>query len=195
MGHPVCPWWHAYFFDNRLRRILHKPEKIVGPFVAPGMTVMDIGCGMGFFSIGLAKLVGRHGCVISIDVQEKMLRILEKRAKRAGVSDRIRTHLCRPARLGIHHTVDFAVAFWMVHEVPDARAFFSEIHSYLKPCGKLLIAEPKFHVSSTRFQETLTSAVSSGFKFVDTPHIRASWSAVLRCEPCKEIESGPRLAV
>jgi 2-polyprenyl-3-methyl-5-hydroxy-6-metoxy-1,4-benzoquinol methylase len=52
MSH-VCPWWGGYFIDNPLRRLLHNPEKIVGPYVQPGMTVMDVGCGMGIFSIAI----------------------------------------------------------------------------------------------------------------------------------------------
>ena len=54
----ACPWWGGYFIDNRLRRLFHKAEKIVGPYLGPGMTVMDVGCGMGFFSIAMAEMVG-----------------------------------------------------------------------------------------------------------------------------------------
>ena len=92
MGDNICPWWLAYAFDNPFRRFLHSPEKILGPYVAEGMTVLDVGCGMGFFSIGLAKLVGNKGCVIAVDVQQKMLNALEKRAEKAGVLNRIRIH-------------------------------------------------------------------------------------------------------
>ena len=83
----VCPWWLGYFIDNPLRRLIHNPEKIVGPYVKPGMTVMDVGCGMGLFSIGMARMVGDGGLVIAVDLQQKMLDGLQKRAKRAG---------CRP---------------------------------------------------------------------------------------------------
>jgi 2-polyprenyl-3-methyl-5-hydroxy-6-metoxy-1,4-benzoquinol methylase len=40
----------------------------------------------------------------------------------------------------------------MVHEVPDSEAFLREIASLLKPRGKLLIVEPKFHVSASSFK-------------------------------------------
>ncbi len=56
MSPHVCPWWGGYFIDNRFRRILHKPEKILDPYVRRGMTVLDFGCGMGFFSIAMARL-------------------------------------------------------------------------------------------------------------------------------------------
>ena len=93
MAH-ICPWWGGYFIDNWFRRLLHNPEKIVGPYVKPGMTVMDVGCGMGMFSIAMAKMVGAEGRVIAVDLQQKMLDVLRKRAEKAGVADRIQLHKC-----------------------------------------------------------------------------------------------------
>ena len=175
----ICPCWIAYTFDNPLRLLFHSSEKILGPYVADGMKVLDVGCGMGFFSIGIAKLVGDKGCVIATDVQQKMLNILEKRAEKTGVSDRIRIHRCELNKLGVETTVDFILAFWMVHEVPDTNIFFRQIRSCLKPNGKILIAEPMFHVSSKRFQEILASAQESGLSYCETPCLRFSRSAVL----------------
>ncbi len=71
--HHICPWWYAYTFDNPLRHLFHKPERMLAGYVKPGMTVMDIGCGMGFFSIGMARMVGEEGAVISVDLQQQML--------------------------------------------------------------------------------------------------------------------------
>ncbi len=179
MGGHICPWWLAYTFDNPFRRFFHSPERMLAGYVANRMTVLDAGCGMGFFSIGLAKLVGDEGHVIAADVQQKMLNILLRRAEGAGVSDRIHIHKCEPNRLGVESAVDFILAFWMVHEVPDTRVFFRQARSCLKQEGKILIAEPKFHVSSTRFQEILDSARESGLNRAETPSIRFSRSAVL----------------
>ena len=124
MNDHICPWWLTYFFDNPLRHLFHKPERIFRAFVTEGMTVLDIGCGMGFFSIGLANLVGRKGYVIAADIQQKSLDALKGRAEKAGVSDRIRIHRCEPNEIGVGLPVDFILAFWMVHEVPDKDMFF-----------------------------------------------------------------------
>ena len=177
-GH-ICPWWFSYTFDNPLRRFFHNPEKILGPYVAEGMTVLDVGCGMGFFSIGLAKLVGNKGFVIAVDVQQKMLNALEKRAEKAGVLHRIRIHRCESNKLGVEGPVDFILAFWMLHEVPDLNLFLHQARSCLKPNGKMLISEPKFHVSSKRFREILVSAEKSGLKQGEALCLRFSRSAVL----------------
>jgi ubiquinone/menaquinone biosynthesis C-methylase UbiE len=178
MGGHICPWWFAYTFDNRLRYLFHRPEKILAPYVARGMTVLDVGCGMGFFSISLARLVGDTGCVIAADVQAKMLAAMQKRAEKAGVADIIRPHKCEPNILGINTPVDFILAFWMVHEVPDPQRFFQQMGQCLKPHGKLLIAEPRFHVSSNRFQQIVALAKTSGLSFYETPTIGLSRSAV-----------------
>ena len=76
----------GYFIDNRFRRLLHQPEKILAAYLQPGMTAMDFGCGMGFFSIPMAKLVEASGTVIAVDLQSQMLRTLRKRAEKAGVA-------------------------------------------------------------------------------------------------------------
>lgn len=183
MGSHICPWWLAYTFDNPFRQLFHDPGKMLGPYVTTGMTALDVGCGMGFFSLGLAQLVGDEGSVIAADVQPEMLNIVKKRAEKAGYAERIRLHRSEPDKLGVETTVDFILAFWMVHEVPDTNTFFPQIRSCLKPGGRIFIAEPRFHVSSKRFKEILASAQESGLTLRETPGVRFSRSAVLQNGP------------
>jgi ubiquinone/menaquinone biosynthesis C-methylase UbiE len=174
----ICPWWFAYTFDNRLRYLFHQPEKILAQYVAKGMTVLDVGCGMGFFSIGLARLVGDTGRVIAADVQPQMLAALQKRSEKAGVASIIRPHKSDPNNLAINTPVDFILAFWMVHEVPKPDVFFQQMSDCLKPDGKMLIAEPRIHVSSRNFREIVALAEASGLKYCEAPKIKLSRSAV-----------------
>ena len=175
----VCPWWLAYTFDNPVRKLFHQPSKILGSYIEKGMKVVDVGCGMGFFSIGMAKMVGDEGKVIAIDVQQKMLEITQKRATRAGLAERIFPHRCQPDELGLKEKVDFILAFWMVHEVRNKKSFFSELHTNLAAGGKILIAEPKMHVSTEAFQKTLETARSTGLGLCGQPAIRFSLTALL----------------
>ncbi len=175
----VCPWWLAYSFDNPLRRFLHDPQALLGPFVKEGMTVADIGCGLGYFSIAMAKMVGDKGAVIAVDLQQGMLDRMRKRAEKAGVASRIRSVLAAKDDIGIKGPVDFALAFWMVHEVPDIPRFLTRVSSILKETGEFLIAEPKMHVPYRKFQETLEFARAAGFQINDAPKVRISRAVIL----------------
>ena len=174
----VCPWWLAYTFDNPLRRIFHKPEEIFIPYLKEGMTAIDLGCGMGYFSIGMAKLIGETGKVISVDLQQQMLDTLIQRARKAGVANRITTLLCDEKNIGINQEVDFALSFWMTHETPDAMNFLKQVHAILKKSGKLLLAEPKLHVTATEFKKTVSLAQKLGFKRMVSPIISLSHTAL-----------------
>jgi ubiquinone/menaquinone biosynthesis C-methylase UbiE len=179
MAH-LCPWWGGYFIDNCLRRWFHDPVKIVGPYIQPGMTVMDVGCGMGLFSLAMAKMVGDGGRVIAVDLQQQMLDVLRKRAEKAGVAGSIRFHKCEQNRLGIEDPVDFALAMMMVHEVPDQQRLLSEIHDCLKPEGKLLVAEPKIHVPGKAFEKTMVIAADLGFQIIEKPGVSGCRAVVLK---------------
>ena len=175
----ICSWKHAFALDNPIRRIIHNPQKILGEYIEPGQTVLDLGCGPGTFSIAMAKMVGESGKVIAVDVQEEMLQIVRKKAARQGLESRIATHKSGPDRIGLSEKVDFALAFYMVHEVPNAEAFLKEVASVLKPKGKLLIVEPKFHVSAAAFERTIDIAQQAGLRSISEPKIRFSRSKLL----------------
>ena len=117
----VCPWWLCFTFDNPFRKLFHNPEIILAPYLRPGHRVIDIGSGMGYFTIPIAKLVGTSGHVTAIDIQTEILSVLISRSRKNRVSDRIKTHLASPESIGNHEKADFILAFWMVHEVPDKR--------------------------------------------------------------------------
>ena len=174
----VCPWWCCFTFDNFLRKLFHNPEKILRPYVAEGNTVLDIGPGMGYFSIPLAKMVGGQGKVITADIQPEMLKALQKRAKRSGVEQQIITHLSRTDSLGLNMQFDFILAFWMVHEVPNQLGFFKEIKSLLKPSGKFLLSEPILHVNQAMYERTVETAESAGLVLMEKPKISLSRSAL-----------------
>jgi ubiquinone/menaquinone biosynthesis C-methylase UbiE len=170
----VCPWWFAYTFDNPLRRWLHNPRKILGPYVFEGDTAVDIGCGMGPFTVELARLVGPEGRVIAVDLQDKMLQRVKTRVAKAGVSERVELHRCEPNSLGVTEKADFILAFWMAHEVPDTRSFFGQIAGLSKEGGRFLLAEPKGHVGHDDFEYEVEAAQAAGLSIQETPKIAFS---------------------
>lgn len=170
----TCPWWLIVTFDNPLRRVIHNPQKILGDYINPGDTVIDIGCGMGYFTLGLAELVGASGKVIAADLQAQMLNGLRRRAEKAKLLERIQLYQSKPDQIGMREQVDFVLAFWMVHEVQDQAPFLDEIYTHLKPGGKMLIVEPKLHVSEKVFAQTVLQAKKIGFQMMSQPKVRAS---------------------
>lgn len=175
----LCTWWLAYFFDNRLRRLFQKPEVILAPYVKEGMTVLDTGCGMGFCSIGMAKMVGNDGRVISVDLQQQMLDVLCRRATKAGVADRIQPQLADKDNINVSDKVDFALAMWMAHEVPDQERFLGQIKACMNDGARLMIVEPRGHVKEVDIDKTFEKAESLGFKLVERPKVGLSHAGVL----------------
>lgn len=143
------------------------------------MTIMDFGCGMGLFSIAMAKLVGDNGRVIAVDLQQQMLDVLEKRAKKAGIADRIATHRCEETSIGLSEPIDLALASYSAHEVPDLRRLLTEIHGLLRPTGRFLVIEPVGHVTAKDFEAMLSLAEEIGFRVEERPQVRLSRAAVL----------------
>jgi SAM-dependent methyltransferase len=182
MAHRVCPWWMGYLLACPLRRWVHDPAAIVGPFVSEGMVVLEPGPGMGFFTLELARRVGPKGRVIAVDVQPKMIEGLVRRAKKAGLAGRIDARQPRGEHLGIEDylgKVDFALAFAMIHEVPRPEVLFADIRNALKAGGQLLFAEPAGHVRAEAFERSLELASNAGLVLRSRPVIRRSHAAVL----------------
>ena len=182
MPERICPPWIGHLLAHPIRKLFQNPVAIVGPYVKPGMTVIEPGPGMGFFTIELARRVGPTGRVVTVDVQEKMLEGLRRRARRAGVAERIDTRLVQPGSLGLGDlagTADFGLAFAMVHEYRDFSGFFAQMAAALRPGGELLLVEPSGHVDDAHFDAELSAAATAGLDLVARPKVRASISALL----------------
>jgi len=182
MAHRVCPWWLGYLLVSPLRRLMMDPRKFLVPYIHEGMTVLEPGPGMGFFTLELAHLVGPSGRLIAVDIQPKMLSRLKRRASRAGVLERIDARLATPDSMGLSDlagAADFTLAFAVVHEMPDAAEFFRQVAAASKPGSRLLFAEPAGHVSTWEFEAELDAAAKAGFVLLDRPAVRRSHTALL----------------
>jgi ubiquinone/menaquinone biosynthesis C-methylase UbiE len=166
MGH-VCPPSVVKWLNSPLRNLFQNPKKIMGEYVKPGDTVIDLGCGGGFFAVALAKMVEENGQVIAMDLQMEMLAFTRELASKKGVLDRITFHQCQEKDFGLSDVqVDFALAFYMVHEVPDRNRFFTQVAALLKHDARLLVIEPNQHVSEAQFKQILEDAESVGLQYV-----------------------------
>jgi ubiquinone/menaquinone biosynthesis C-methylase UbiE len=177
----VCPVELANSLDSKIRAWLQNPQKILSPYVGEGMTVLDVGCGPGFFSVELAKLVGGTGKVISADLQEGMLQKLAAKIRGTELEKRITLVKCDQDKINVSEQIDFGLTFYMVHEIPRKEPFFRELKSILKDQGRILMVEPKlFHVSRKDFEVTMNIAKEAGFRIDPGPRLLLSWSAILK---------------
>jgi ubiquinone/menaquinone biosynthesis C-methylase UbiE len=180
MTEPPCPVWLSFTLTNIFRRIAQDPVRILRPFLRDGDTALDIGCGPGFFTVPMARMVGDRGLVVAVDIQKKMLDKTRWKAERAGVAGRIRLQLATADSLGLDVKADFALAFWMAHEVERLEPFFREILDALKPGGRLLLVEPRVHVPERRYGEIVSAAVRAGFEPHETGPVRLSRAILLQ---------------
>lgn len=175
----VCPVEIAGGLDNSIRRFLQNPQKILKPYINPGMTVLDMGCGPGFFTIEIAKLLNGSGKVIAADLQAGMLEKVKQKILGTELEQRIRLHKCQSELIGLAEKVDFVLAFYVVHEVPNKDSLFRELKSILNPDGRIFIVEPNFHVTGKEFKTMLERAKSIGFEIAGSPNSFLNRAVVL----------------
>jgi ubiquinone/menaquinone biosynthesis C-methylase UbiE len=176
----VCPAARANSLDIRFRRWFQSPTKILAPFIREGMTVLDFGCGPGYFTIDLAHLVGKSGWVIAADLQEVMLRKLRVKICETDLEECIKLHRCEEDRIGLSEKVDFVLAFYVIHEIPNQAGLFKELGSILRPSGQVLVAEPPLHVPKSAFVATIEEARKAGFIPAEGPRVFFSRTVILK---------------
>jgi ubiquinone/menaquinone biosynthesis C-methylase UbiE len=176
----VCSVERAGALDIRIRKLIHSPQKMLKPYIWEGMSALDLGCGPGFFTMEMAKMVGKSGKVFAADLQDGMLEIVRKKINLAGLQNTIELHKCQNDRIALNKEFDFILIFYMLHEVPDQTAFLNEILALLKKEGKVLIAEPKFHVSKKDFQLSMELLKKIGFEIINEPDIFFSRSVLIK---------------
>ncbi len=189
MAHHVCPWWIGYFLLNPIRRFGQNPKRVLGDYVQTGMTVLEVGCAMGFFTLDLARMVGAGGRIVAVDLQSRMIAALKRRARRAGLDDRIEARVCPHDSLDVGDLsgcVDFALAFAVMHEVPDQARLMAELREAVRNGALVLVAEPAGHVTRDKFEATVTIAEAAGFSVIGRPTVARSRSVVLATAPTTE---------
>jgi ubiquinone/menaquinone biosynthesis C-methylase UbiE len=175
----VCPWWLMYFFDHRVRALFQPTAPVVESLVAAGNLCLDMGCGMGYFSVPMALRTGAAGHVTAVDIQKRMLEGAARRAKRQGLADRITLHLAGDADWVVPERYDSILAFWMLHEVPDRKGLLETLRRVMKASGRFLLVEPKVHVSESDWEQSLAVADEVGFHSQEIVPVKFSRAALM----------------
>ncbi|MBA2117576.1 class I SAM-dependent methyltransferase [Bremerella alba] len=109
--------------------------------VKPGMTICDMGCGNGFYSLKLAEMVGENGKILAVDIQSEMLRLLKARAEEEGIEniELILGELNSP-KLPVGK-VDLILCVDVYHEFSHPVEMLAGMRQSLKPDGKIVLLE------------------------------------------------------
>lgn len=174
------PLEDASALESRFRRLLQNPERMLKKYIRQGMTVLDLGCGPGFFTLEIAKLVGEKGKVIAVDVQAGMLEILKQKLRGSELKERIQILKNEPQNLGFSGKVDFILAFYSFHEMKYIDHIIPTLKEVMKPNTEILISEQKMHVSKEVFKGIVRRMINNGFIVCRRPKIFFSRSVVMK---------------
>ncbi|HEX3997846.1 MAG TPA: class I SAM-dependent methyltransferase [Pirellulales bacterium] len=141
----------------------------------PGQVVCDMGCGNGFYTLRLAKIVGPTGKVLAVDIQPEMLHLLKERAKNAKL-DNIELILGSTVDPKLPPAgVDMILCVDVYHEFSNPEEMLAAMRKSLKPGGKLVLAEfraedrnvPIKPLHKMSKEQVLKELPSNGFKLVE----------------------------
>lgn len=142
--------------------------------VEPGMTVCDLGCGNGYHTIPMAKIVGEKGKVYGVDIQPEMLRLLEAKAKEEKVKNIEVIHNTPDDPRLPAGKVDIVLLVDVYHEFSRPEEMLAGIRNSLSPKGRLVLVEfraedpkvlirPEHKMTKVQVKKELTA---NGFKLV-----------------------------
>jgi len=166
--------------ESPLRYRLQSPKKILGPYIKPGMVVLDFGCGPGFFTTAIAELLDNRGKIIAADLQTGMLEKLKQKIHGTNIEHIIQIHRNDERHLELTCKIDFVLAFYSFHEVTHLDNIIAGIKSALQPNGRVFIAEQKFHVSKRFFDEIIDKMTKHGFEIIERPKVFFSRTAIMK---------------
>ncbi len=140
----------AHKFDPKGADKLERPERLewqppeavlsaLG--LQPGETLVDVGCGPGYFAIPAAKLVGATGRVYAVDISLEMLMRLGQRLYAEGLAN-VQPVLSRETNIPLPDgCADAALLANVLHEAEDRVALLAEVRRLVRPGGRLLVVD------------------------------------------------------
>jgi ubiquinone/menaquinone biosynthesis C-methylase UbiE len=178
------PAKRAGMLDNPMAR--RQAERIVQLLdLAPGMRVLDVGAGIGRFSIPIAARVGADGEVVALDIQQEMLDSLAKRAGEAGLAN-IRTLRAAAGEGSVDANVfDRALLVAVLGEIPPERRVpaLREIYEALKPHGVLYVVEGPVDPHSLSRKSVARLGDDAGFRLAGIRRIGLTRLSELTKQP------------
>jgi predicted methyltransferase len=132
----------ARLFDDPSRAAWQKPDEVVSLLaLRPGMSVVDLGAGTGYFLSRLSSAVGPSGSVVATDIEPDMVRYMNERAAREGMAN-VRAVAAPPDDVGVPPgSVDRILIVDVWHHVGDREKYAARMARTLRPGGMVAIVD------------------------------------------------------
>lgn len=142
--HPFpMPAFAARILDSPVRRLIYGgPGKVLDRMVMkPGMKVLDLGCGPGYFVEETARRVGPKGRLYCLDIEPKSIARVKDKIKEEGLNN-VEAKVADAYSLPLpDESIDLVYLVTVLSEIPDRTRALKELHRVLRPKGRLSITE------------------------------------------------------
>lgn len=130
-----------HVLDSEARRQSTRPlELLTWAGIKAGQTVLDLGCGTGFFTLPAARLVGPTGKILATDIQPEMLAAVESAVAAQGLTN-VEIFPGQEYELHRHFSVDWVLLAFVLHEVRNPARLLALARKMLAPGGRILVIE------------------------------------------------------
>jgi SAM-dependent methyltransferase len=120
------------------RRKLERDHRCLAELLRPGMSVLDVGCGTGSITAGIAGAVGAEGRVVGVDRDEELLGIARTEH---GSIPTLRFEATDATRLNFHAEFDIVTAARVLQWISEPDAALAKMIEAAKPGGMLVVLD------------------------------------------------------
>jgi len=124
------------------RKLAERPvERLIEIGLKEGMTFLDVGCSLGFYSFYASSIVGEKGQVHALDENSEFVDYFRNKAQRKGIQN-VNALVANAQETGLpSESVDVVFLHLVLHDVKDKLTAMKEFDRILKKNGKLVIDE------------------------------------------------------
>jgi SAM-dependent methyltransferase len=128
--------------NNFLRYLFSPPERLVEKYVGPGQRAADLGCGAGFHTIAMARIVGEEGRVFAVDFDPRAVARLHRQAKRRSLDQIIEERTTSASEIDFIEasSIDFVLAEGLLCCMADHARAIRQIRRILHPKGRAYLS-------------------------------------------------------